>query len=99
MIDTHFYIPQSKVNRLTAVYTATDGNIVVNELGNIFYNLIIQDEIETIWLDTFFAGVDALDRLLSFQGNFYVASNGKLKITTNSIVVLKVIGPGLISLT
>ncbi|MFQ3237305.1 MAG: CubicO group peptidase (beta-lactamase class C family) [Paraglaciecola sp.] len=27
MIDTHFYIPQSKLNRLSAVYNATDSNI------------------------------------------------------------------------
>jgi len=27
MIDTHFYIPQNKINRLTAVYSATDSNI------------------------------------------------------------------------
>jgi CubicO group peptidase (beta-lactamase class C family) len=27
MIDTHFYIPQSKLNRLTAVYNATDSDI------------------------------------------------------------------------
>jgi CubicO group peptidase (beta-lactamase class C family) len=27
MIDTYFYVPQSKLNRLTTVYNATDGDI------------------------------------------------------------------------
>jgi hypothetical protein len=61
------------------------GHIVLSEQGNIIYNLTVSDNSETIWINNVVAFVDAIGLKLFFQGDIYIASSGKLSISTNTI--------------